>query len=230
MSTFRFDSPYWPAHVAVAWVSTRDEAFATARGASAASIGFLDGAILASKLIDGTDLPTLFADEQAVVNALMDAALRGKVGVIGSPFRQEGNIEYTGDRQKIDHVELDGMVFWDHDDGSCLLISKEWRISRESDWRNLRGYRGVGFSSDDILREFPRPPAGAAEEGQRIGRPRGSGALADDALLAEMEPFVRGGCSIAAAARRVSKNADGGGTPESKEKRLQKKYRKAHPG
>jgi hypothetical protein len=93
-------------------------------------------------------------------------------------------------------------------------------IGKGTIWEDLR------FSVAEVHGYFP--PA----DGRRKSKTKseGDGAIDDDALLREMNTLIhKEVCSRLAAARRIAQEAKGGGTIESKVRRLTRKYRTRYP-
>ena len=95
---------------------------------------------------------------------------------------------------------------------------------------DLEGFALVKASDLEAIKTTSRQAVipGTPSQQKRKGRPLGSGSLAklDEPLLNEMHRKITAGeaTSIHAAARAVADKANGGGTYDSKVRRLEKRY------
>ena len=117
--------------------------------------------------------------------------------------------------------------------GTDLQMGTDWEIRCEalgvafnrSDIEAMKSGKGVAPSSHDT-----GPPATAKP---KRGRPRGSGAylFPDSIVVEKMHEWMamHPGKSAAAAAQTFVDEAEGGGTEQTKIRRLARKYREAHP-
>ena len=98
----------------------------------------------------------------------------------------------------------------------------------EEEWQEVELGLAPPKPTPDLQRR--RQKAKSSEARRRSGRKKGSGSFAsqDAPLLKEMKDMIEGkdALSVWAAAMKVANNAAGAGTPESKGKRLAKRYQK----
>ena len=115
----------------------------------------------------------------------------------------------------------------------------EWRVQTEETMlERLRGWVTLGgcpfdklyFSRSEVLRLWPEKSSEEAVKRPSRGRSPGDGSFdsQDQALLEEMSELIASGeaTSASGAATMVAGRAHGGGTIESKAKRLAGKYRR----
>ncbi|MDH3702602.1 MAG: hypothetical protein OEU46_14940 [Alphaproteobacteria bacterium] len=101
--------------------------------------------------------------------------------------------------------------------------TKKYRAQRRD--QEVEDYIAAVLAVRGIETERTEP----TETAVRKGRPKGAGSLAkqDGPLLSEMNVLIlKENISSHAAARRVADRAQGGGTFESKVRRLEKRYKK----
>ena len=153
---------WWPLPVAVAWVLTRDNEFAEQRGGATDVMRTLAVALAFNK-VQPEPVPLLYQSADAAWSALLGCIVSGTVRVSAAEFQRDadmqGNaIEHSDMPRTLDAGVVGSLML--HNDqsfGDCL-VPEDWRIARGSNWSNLRGYRDVRVSRDDLLGEFRRLP------------------------------------------------------------------------
>jgi hypothetical protein len=153
-----FGAAWWPIHVAVAWVLTRDREFverSSRAGRSTLSIEVM----LAADEHAGRPTRRYFQGVNAAWAALHEQMGAGSVRACGTPFRRtadaKGNAIETNDiAREIPAVEIATSDLQDDGADRDCLIPKDWRVAHGSNWANLRGYLAVRVFRDDLLRSF----------------------------------------------------------------------------
>src|SRR5262249_54318938 len=167
-----FAAPWWPLHVAVAWVLTRDREF-TERVSSAGRTDISIDIALAVDQSAGRPAQTFEAGVPEAWHALFRAMADGRVPAAGARFTQRSAgtsaVERTGTRRSISAEEIGSLEY--HRDGSDrCLIPTDWRAARSSNRRNLRGYRDVHVRSNALFAHFP-PGGERVLSSEHVGTP-----------------------------------------------------------
>lgn len=158
MAASIFGAAWWPIHVAVAWVLTRDRAFVERSSRVEKSLlGITVG--LAADKVYGKPTERYFEDADDAWSALREEMAAGKVRASGTPFRRiadlQGHAVETNEiAREIAAVEIGTLRLQNDGDDEDCLVPEDWRVAHGSNWKNLRGYRNVQVFRDDVLRAF----------------------------------------------------------------------------
>jgi hypothetical protein len=153
-----FGAAWWPIHVAVAWVLTRDRAFAERSSRAGKSLRSIAVALATDK-VDGKTTERYFKDSTDAWYALRDEMAAGNVRASGTPFRRvadsQGHAVDTSEMaREIPAVEIGTLRLQDDGNDKDCLIPEDWRVAHGSNPNNLRGYRNCQVFRDDVLRAF----------------------------------------------------------------------------
>lgn len=148
-----FSATWWRRDVAIAWVLTRDREFTQARHISGPGMIALEieHAMHAPSDRDWT--------QREAWERLRQEAISRPIRTIGNPVERFDNgdgaaLETPQPARDISDLELESLI--PHQVGADeYLVDEDWRVSRGSDWRNVRGYSNVRMRAADVLAAFP---------------------------------------------------------------------------
>ena len=167
-----FGVAWWPVHVAIAWVLTRDHAFVERLNRAGKSLRNLAVA-LAMDAVGGKPTERYFKDSSDAWSALREEIAARNVRASGTPFRRvadlQGHAVETNEMvREIPAAEIASLRLQDDGDDKNCLIPEDWRVAHGSNWENLRGYRNVRIFRDDLLRAFDADVSKALESNEKI--------------------------------------------------------------
>ena len=150
MAASIFKAAWWPIHVAVAWVLTRNRALVERSNRAGRSLRSIAVAIAMDK-VRGKPTGRYFKRATKAWSALREEIAAGNVRASGTPFRRvadlEGDAVGTSEMaREIPAVEIASLRLQDDGDDKDCLVPEDWRVAHGSNWNNLRGYRNVRFS------------------------------------------------------------------------------------
>jgi hypothetical protein len=153
-----FGVTWWPIHVAVAWVLTRDRAFVERSNRAGKSLRHVAVALAMAK-VHGKPTKRYFKRTTNAWSALREEIAAGNVRASGTPFRRVADlhchaVETNEMAREIPAAEIASLRLQDDGDDKDCLIPEDWRVAHGSSRKNLRGYRNVRAFRDDMLRVF----------------------------------------------------------------------------
>ena len=158
MTASIFGAAWWPIHVAVAWVLTRDRAFVERSNRAGQSLRGIAVALAMDKE-GGKPTERYFKGSTDAWSALREEMAAGNVRVSGTPFRRDSDLQghAVGTSEMAREIPADEIASLrlqdDGGDKDCL-IPEDWRVAHGSNRNNLRGYRDVRVFRDDVLLTF----------------------------------------------------------------------------
>ena len=158
MAASIFKAAWWPIHVAVAWVLTRNRAFVERSNRAGRSLRSIAVAIAMDK-VGGKPTGRYFKGATDAWSALREEMAAGNVRASGTPFRRVADLEggavnTSGMAREIPAVEIASLRLQDDGNDKDCLVPEDWRVAHGSNRNNLRGYRNVTVFRDDVLRVF----------------------------------------------------------------------------
>jgi hypothetical protein len=146
MSESILDAAWWPLHVAIGWVITREPEFTERVGRHQHA---------------GKPAKTFCNDVDAAWTRLHNKIRDGFVPAEGKPFRRfalnNAGDEISDSRQYIAPAEIGSLEY--HQNGNDLcLVPTEWRVRHESNGSFRFGYRDVHIDKKRLVLNFPAPP------------------------------------------------------------------------
>jgi hypothetical protein len=158
MAASIFKTAWWPLHVVVAWVLTRNHSF-VAHSNRARSLGGV-GVLLASSKVHGKPIKRYFKSVLAAWIAVREEMAAGHIRLSGSRFRRVAvsqglAVETTGPAREIPAAEIASLGLQDDGKDRDCLVPKDWRVAHGSNWNNSWGYRNVLAFRDDVLSRYP---------------------------------------------------------------------------
>ena len=196
-----FGAAWWPIHVAVAWVLTRDRAFVERSNRPGKSLRFIAVALAMDK-VNGKPTEHYFKGGTDAWSALREEMAAGKVRVSGTPFRRvadlQGHAVETNEMaREIPAVEIASLRLQDDGGDKDCLVPEDWRVAHGSNGTNLCGYRNVQVFRDDMLRVFDAevstPTAPDRELPEVVNSVAASGVTEDQAEQACVVPKSKSG-------------------------------------
>ena len=153
-----FGATWWPIHVAVAWVLTRDRAFVERSNRAGKSLRSVAVALAMDK-VDGKPTERYFKGSTDGWSALREEMTAGNVRASGTPFRRVADlqghaVDMSELAREIPPVEIGTLRLQDDGNDKDCLVPEDWHVAHGSNWNNLRGYRNVRVFWDDVLRVF----------------------------------------------------------------------------
>ena len=158
MAASIFKAAWWPIHVAVAWVLTRNRIFverSNRAGRSPRSVAVA----LAMDKVRAKPTGRYFKRATKAWSALREEIAASNVRASGTPFQRVADLEggavnTSGMAREIPAVEIASLRLQDDDNDKDCLVPEDWRVAHGSSRKNLRGYRNVYVFRDDVLRAF----------------------------------------------------------------------------
>jgi hypothetical protein len=149
-----FRAAWWPIHVAVAWVLTRDRAFVERSNRPGKSLRTIAVAIAMDK-VSGEPIERYFKDSSDAWSALREEIAAGNIRASGTPFRRVADlqghaVETSEMAREIPAAEIASLRLQDDDGNKDCLIPEDWRVAHGSSRWNLWGYRNVRVFRDDV--------------------------------------------------------------------------------
>ena len=231
-----FEAVWWGRSAAMAWVLTRDKAFVQSqfdRNENDINLSEAFARHAQGRKFSEVPVPTL----DAAWSALQREMIAGRIRTVGEPFERtdygDGDIVTSSEpARSIFKGELASLQPPQGADED-FLTHIQYTAGPRSSVGNLRGYQQIRLFRDDVLAAFPEVEFGTATGSARFASnfndpksPRWN--IYDEPHFASMRQLLEKGSarSIADAARKVVQTNDvpGGGTSESRQKRLQRGY------
>lgn len=158
MSSDILKAVWWPVHVAIAWVQTRDLDLVEDVGNAHKALLSV-AAALAWHDLKGERIRRHFDNLDDAWSALRDSAAAGNLRLSGQPFLRKadlsGNAVETNDpTREISAAEVSTLRLQDDGDDEIILVPEDWRVAHGSNFNNLRGYRSVRVFQRELLNEF----------------------------------------------------------------------------
>jgi len=158
MAASIFKAAWWPIHVAVAWVLTRNRALVERSNRAGRSLRSIAVAIAMDK-VRAKPTRRYFKRATKAWSALREEIAAGNVRASGTPFRrvadlESGAVNTSGMAREIPAVEIASLRLQDDGNDKDCLVPEDWRVAHGSNRNNLCGYRNVTVFRDDVLRVF----------------------------------------------------------------------------
>ena len=174
-----FGAEWWPLHVAVAWVLTRDREFTERAGRVGKFLPSME-LVLSNDAHTGNPAETFSNGVDEAWIKLREKISDGSVPTAGMPFRRlalDSVASETSDsRRHIAPAEIRSLEYHQDGEDACLAPT-EWRVAHESNWNLRCGYRDVHIDKERLVLNFP-PGGPSTLTSEEVGppmRPEGGG-------------------------------------------------------
>jgi hypothetical protein len=231
-----FEAVWWRRDVAMAWVLTRDKTFVQQQFDRTESDIAWDIAF-AIYIADRKFSEIPIASKNDAWVALHREMKAGRVRTVGEPFERinygNGNINTIAEPERdIPGAELISMKPFSGVEEE-FFVHIQWTVSQSSSTGNLRGYQRIRLCRADVIAAFPANPIINPVSPTSIAErqePKRTWNEYDEPHFRAMKRMLEFGSalSVSDAARKVVETNEvaGAGTPESRQKRLQRSYPK----
>ena len=161
-----FEAEWWPLHVAVAWVLTRDREFTERAGRVGKFLPSME-LVLTHDAHTGNPAATYRNGVDEAWTKLREKIGDGSVPAAGTPFDQltldSGSGKTSNSRQHIAPAEIGSLEYHQDGEDTCL-------VAHGSNWNILRGYRDVHIHKERLVLNFP-PGGRSTLTSEEVGPP-----------------------------------------------------------